>query len=148
WSNPAYSPSTRLLYNGAVDWCATLTPTNTSQPKVTFDDPKQATGWIKAFHAATGKEAWSFHAPAPVLAGLTPTAANVLFAGDLAGNLYAFNATTGAIAWKTSTGGAVGGSVISYAIAGKQRIAVTSGMKSNVWPMASGSPSIVIYGLQ
>ena len=148
WSNPAYSPTTKLLYNGAVDWCATLTPTNTSQPKVTFDDPKQATGWIKAFHAATGKEAWSFHAPAPVLAGVTPTASNVLFAGDLAGNLYAFNATTGNVAWKTNTGGAIGGSVISYAIAGKQRIAVTSGMKSNVWPMASGSPSIVVYALK
>ena len=147
WSNPAYSSSTKLLYNGAVDWCATLTSTSTAQPKVTFDDPKQATGWIKAF-TTRGKEAWSFHAPAPVLAGLTPTAGNLLFAGDLAGNLYAFNATTGAVIWKTNTGGAIGGSVISYAIAGKQRIAVTSGMKSNVWPMASGSPSIVIYGLK
>lgn len=148
WSNPAYSPATKLLYNGAVDWCATLSPTSTSKPKITFDPPAQATGWIKAFNAKTGNEAWSFHAPAPVVAGVTPTAGNVLFAGDLAGNLYAFNATTGDIAWKTPTGGAIGGSVISYAIAGKQRIAVTSGMKSNTWPMASGSPSLIIYGLK
>ena len=148
WSNPAYSPATRLIYNGAVDWCATLTSTNTSKPKITFDAPSQATGWVKAFNPATGKEAWSFRTPAPVVGGITPTAGNLLFAGDLGGNLYAFNAKTGDIAWKTATGGAIGGGVISYAIAGKQRIAVTSGMKSNTWPMASGSASIVIYGLK
>ena len=148
WSNPAYSPKTKLLYNGAVDWCTTLSATDTNKPKNTFDPQSQATGWVKAFHAATGKEAWSFHAPSPVVAGLTPTAGNVLFAGDLAGNLYAFNATTGDIAWKTSTGGAIAGSVISYSIAGKQRVTATAGMKSNTWPMASGTPTIVIYALK
>lgn len=148
WSNPAYSPNTKLLYNGAVDWCTTLSSTDTKKPKSTPDPVSSATGWVKAFHAATGKEAWSFHAPAPVVAGLTPTAGNVLFAGDVAGNIYAFNATNGAVSWKTNAGGAVAGSVISYSIAGKQRIAATAGMKSNTWPMASGTPSIVIYALK
>jgi len=147
WSNPAYSPAQKLLFNGAVDWCATITSTG-AKPKVTFDPHAQARGWVTALHAATGKEAWKFHTPSPVLGGVTPTAGGLLFAGDLAGNLYAFRAGTGDIAWKTNTGGAIGGGVISYAINGKQRIAVTSGMKSNTWPMASGAPSVVIYGLK
>ena len=148
WSNPAYSPKTKLLYNGAVDWCTTLSATDTRKPKNTPDPVTSASGWIKAFHATTGKEAWSFHAPSPVVAGLTPTAGNVLFAGDLAGNVYAFNAITGAVAWKTNAGGAIAGSVISYSIEGRQRIAATAGMKSNTWPMATGTPSIVIYALK
>lgn len=148
WSNPAYSPKTKLLYNGAVDWCTTLSSTDTKKPKSTPDLVTSATGWIKAFNAATGKEVWSFHAPSPVVAGVTPTAGNLLFAGDLAGNVYALNATSGAVAWKTNAGGAIAGSVISYSIEGKQRIAATAGMKSNTWPMASGTPTIVIYALK
>lgn len=150
WNGAAYSPLTKMVYNGAVDWCATVAPAvGKAEPKGTMDAPATGTGWITAVDAATGKGAWKFHTPSPVLAAVTPTAGGVLFAGDLAGNFYVFNAATGAIEWKTDVGGSLAGGVVSYAsTTGAQRVAVAAGMKSNVWPMAKGGAQIVVYGLK
>jgi alcohol dehydrogenase (cytochrome c) len=88
-----------------------------------------------------------YKAPAPILAGVTPTAGNLVFTADEKGNLYGFDALNGKLLWKTSTGLPVGGGIISYAVDGKQYIAVAAGMKSPVWPEAAKKSRIMIYGL-
>ena len=55
----------------------------------------EATGWITALDSETGAVRWKYHAEKPVVAGITPTAGGVTFAGDLAGNLLVFNRKTG-----------------------------------------------------
>ncbi len=150
WNGTSYAPSTNMIYVGAVDWCATaMPPVGNAESKRVTDAAETGTGWVTALNAETGKIAWHFHAPSPVLSGITPTAGGVVFAGDLAGTVYAFDAKTGDVAWKTNAGGAVGGGIISYSTsAGAQRIAVAVGMKSTVWPMAKGSAVLVVYGLE
>jgi alcohol dehydrogenase (cytochrome c) len=149
WNGAAYSKATNMVYVGAVDWCATaMPPVGSAESKRVTDSVDTATGWVTALNAETGKMAWHFHAPSPVLSGVTPTAGGVVFAGDVTGTLYAFDAKTGDVAWKANVGGAIGGGVVSYSTgAGKQRIAVAAGMKSGVWPMAKGSAVLVVYGL-
>lgn len=52
----------------------------------TMDPTDRWAGWLYASDAESGKTAWRFKAPAPLLSGVTPTAGGVLFFGDMAGN--------------------------------------------------------------
>jgi len=84
--------------------------------------------------ADSGKIRWKFKSPAPILAAVTPTAGGVVFFGDMAGNLYALNADDGRKLWTRKLAGAIGGGIVSYTVKGKQRLAVTHGVKSAIWP--------------
>ena len=55
------------------------------------------TGWITSIDSVTGEVRWKYHADKPVVAGITPTAGGVTFAGDLGGNLFVFDSKTGAV---------------------------------------------------
>ncbi len=165
WNGPAYSSATNLIYTGAVDWCVTVTvapdakimATKIGQPWSGMDDEKAVfgkfdppghwAGWLTATDADTGRIAWKFKAPAPILGGTVVTAGGLVFTGDMAGTAYAFDAKSGAKLWQTDTGGAIGGGVISYAANGKQRVAVVSGMTSPIWPTAKVNGRVIVYGL-
>jgi len=161
WNGAAYSPNTNSLYVGAVDWCATVQlkrDTTTIPPAGTtwlgnenanpFAPASEARGWLTSFDADSGTVRWQFHAPHPVLAGVTPTAGGIVFAADMSGELYAFGADSGHVLWKTNTGQSIGGGIISYSAGGRQLVAVASGMKSPVWPGAAKQSRILIYGLR
>jgi alcohol dehydrogenase (cytochrome c) len=160
WNGAAYHPGFNTLYAGAVDWCAKLSVEAPDTPipalgavwygvdtpqNEHFDPVDMATGWITAVNADAGTVRWKFHAPKPILAGVTPTAGGLLFAADLNGTLYAFDADKGGILWQTETGQSTGGGIITYTANGKQRLAVASGMKSPVWPGGAQQSRILIY---
>jgi alcohol dehydrogenase (cytochrome c) len=160
WNGAAYSPLLDIIYVGSVDWgvkgiMPPLDSARMAPPQggiwmggtYTFDPPTQAKGWLNAFNAKDGSVRWKFQMPAPVLAGVTPTAGGLVFTADQKGGFYAFNAQTGKILWKTSTGLPNGGGIISYSVNGKQFIAIAAGMKALVWPGASKKSEIQIYGL-
>ncbi len=154
WNGPAVDPRSRVIYVGAVDFCQMIksgTPEykqgefyfGTSQTPV--DDPGKARGWINAVDGDTGKTLWKYHAAAPVVAGVTPTAGGVIFSGDLNGNLLALDARNGAELYKFNTGGAIAGGVITYAIGGQQYVATTSGnISRGTFSATTGSPKVVI----
>jgi alcohol dehydrogenase (cytochrome c) len=161
WNGAAYSPSTNSLYVGTVDWCASVQlkrDTTTIPPAGAtwlgnenankFDPPSEARGWLTSFDADSGTVRWKFHAPHPMLAGVTPTAGGVVFAADMSGELYAFGADSGHVLWKTNTGQSTGGGIISYSAGGRQLVAVASGMKSPTWPGAAKQSRILVYGLR
>jgi alcohol dehydrogenase (cytochrome c) len=159
WNGAAFHPGLNTLFTGSVDWCATVqlqqelvvpepgaiwfgsTNNNIQGP------PSEAKGWVTAFDADTGAVRWKFAAPAPVLAGVTPTAGGVVFSADLHGELRAFDAENGAVLWQLATGQSIGGGIVSYSAGGKQRVAVASGMKSVIWPGAADQSRIQIFGL-
>lgn len=161
WNGAAYSPQTDSLFVGAVDQCARVRlqrplkvpPAGqiwfaTVLPLNEMTDPAAgATGWLTAFNAENGKVRWKFHAPHPMLAGVTPTAGGIVFAADLGGTVYAFDQRSGRVLWKTDTGQAIGGGIVSYAVEGHQRVAVAAGMHSQLWPGAARVSRIVVYGL-
>jgi len=160
WNGPAFSPDTNLFYDGTSDWCTTLmidlaqlarkpgqTWTGTDlAAQFGKHDPNWA-GWLVATDADTGQVKWRFHAPAPVLSGITPTKGGLVFAGDMDKHAYAFDAGTGSVLWRADLPGAPGGGVITYMIDGRQCVAFVAGTRSNVFPVSASSAKIVVFGL-
>jgi alcohol dehydrogenase (cytochrome c) len=81
------------------------------------------------------------------LSGITPTKGGLVFAGDMDKHAYAFDASNGKILWRTDLPGAPGGGLITYAVDGKQYVAVVTGTRSQVFPVTPASSRIVIFGL-
>jgi alcohol dehydrogenase (cytochrome c) len=72
----------------------------------------------------------------------------VVFAADMGGQLYAFDASTGRMLWQTNTGQSTGGGIVTYVAGGRQLVGVASGMKSPVWPGATTQSRILVYGVR
>ena len=81
-----------------------------------------------AWDAGTGKIAWSNKEPFSVWSGALATAGDVVFYGTLDGYLKAVDAKTGKELYKYKTPSGIIGNVNTYTHAGKQYIAVLSGV--------------------
>jgi alcohol dehydrogenase (cytochrome c) len=82
-----------------------------------------------------------------MLAAVTPTAGGVVFTGDLNGDVLALDASSGSVLWRSATGAALGGGVISYQTGGHQRVAVAAGMSPANWPVSKVSGRVIVYAL-
>ncbi len=153
WNGPTLDRLSGALITGSVDACfdVRLGTTRYAAGAVNFGgsiNPQgPITGWVTAVDSETGAVRWRYHAEKPVIAGVTPTAGGVTFTGDLAGNLLVFDSRTGALLRQVQTGGALAGGVVTYAVGGKQYIAVASGNISRTAFGALGLPSVVILAL-
>ena len=63
----------------------------------------------------------------PPLAGLLSTAGGLVFGGAEEGNFFALNADTGKMLWELQLGGSIRANPVSFAIDGKQQVAITAG---------------------
>lgn len=162
WNGPAYDPPHDALLTGQVDWCSTihLDPASkvksvaaaqpwTGSPDVfgIQDDPAKWAGWVVSTDATSGRRRWTYKAPYPVLGAVTPTAGNVVIFGDMGGNMYALNADTGAKLWSQRLDGAVAGGVITYDAGAGQKVAVSTGMTSKIWPTPKVTAKIYVLGM-
>lgn len=84
-------------------------------------------GVVKALDALTGKQRWEFRLHAPAMAGLMATAGGLVFGGSSEGYFYALDARTGKVLWKFMAGYQIVTNPISYAIRGKQYVAIIAG---------------------
>ncbi|WP_164932010.1 PQQ-binding-like beta-propeller repeat protein [Janthinobacterium sp. 17J80-10] len=153
WNGAAFDQKRNALYVGAVDWCSVI-KSGTPQYKAgrlfmggSYTQVTEPRGWVTSIDAGSGKVNWRYQAVAPVVAGITPTAGGVLLTGDLAGNFLALDSTNGKLLYQMQTGGAIAGGVVTYAVAGKQYVATTSGNVSRLTFGGLGSPSIIVLGL-
>lgn len=156
WNGPAYSPQTRLLYVDAVDWCTTLRAgevryirgqafLGSSNGNGTLDP--QSSGWLNAVDPVSGKIVWRYHSGAPMVAAVTTTAGGLVLSGEGTGDFDVFDAANGNRLYQFNTGGAVAGGVATYAVDGKQYVAVTSGNRSRTRLVAAGAPTVFVFGL-
>jgi len=154
WNGPSLDPVNKVVYVDSVEWCGTIQLGEARYIEGggyfggTFSqDPlSKASGWLRAFDAGTGKAIWAQKMATPMVAAVTPTAGGVVMTGDQNGNFLVVDAKDGKTLYKFNTGGAVGGGVSTYAVDGKQYVAVASGNASRgIWK-TTGAATIVVFG--
>jgi alcohol dehydrogenase (cytochrome c) len=136
---PSYSPLTGFYYLGVNNSCMNaqvVTPvfrpglgltgvTYTASLAPGYD----YVGEFVAFDPVSGERAWVYRPPsgAPMTASALSTAGGLVFGGTADRQFFALNSETGELLWQTRLNGDVSGAPVSYAIDGKQYIAVASG---------------------
>lgn len=155
WNGPTYHSGLNLITVPAVDWCATFymdenprfVPNQIFLGGRTVND-KQSQGWVTAIDASSGKVRWKYRSPRPIVAAVTSTAGGLILAGELTGDLVAFDADTGNERFRFNTGGPIGAGIITYEVAGRQYIAVASGRPSRMWVQEhQGNPTVTVFAL-
>ena len=70
-----------------------------------------------------------------------------MFAGDTSGKFFGFDSENGKPLYTLETKGMVAGGVITYSVAGKQYVALTSGNTSRITFGALGDPTLIVLAL-
>jgi len=155
WNGPAYHPGLNMLFVNAVDWCSTFKKAKEFRPEQggymggssTFDPLEKSRGWLTAIDAATGQVRWKYESQRPLLAAVTATSADLIFTGELTGDFLVLDAREGKVLYRFNAGGPLNGGVITYAINGRQYVAVNSGNASGFWRAARGSATVLLFAL-
>src|SRR5437588_4684848 len=134
WWSTAYHPGKNVLYIPYHDACLDMTA-NQQNPQGfgprravmrPGSDPKTYLGIAKV-HLSTGKME-RIHAQAETGNGSAlVTGRDLLFWGDLNRRFRAFDADSGKILWESVLGGMIMASTITYAVNGRQYVAVMTG---------------------
>ena len=85
-------------------------------------------GKVGAYDVDTMEEVWSHQQRASLHTGTISTGGDLVFVGDLDRRFKALTVSTGEILWETRLGTSVQGHPVSFAIEGKQYIAVTTAL--------------------
>ncbi|MDB6157527.1 MAG: pyrrolo-quinoline quinone [Gammaproteobacteria bacterium] len=136
WSPPAYSPQTHYLYILAMDQLMHFTtkPAQSAPGLIRLGSAFTNVapsgiqdGPFVALDVETGKIAWQYKAPQPLIGGALATAGNVVFMGEGNGWFDAFNAKSGDRVWRYNLGAGVNAPPITYQVNGEQYVAVAAG---------------------
>jgi alcohol dehydrogenase (cytochrome c) len=92
-----------------------------------FNDDDEAYGVIRAYDPVTLEPKWEHKMADITWAGVLSTAGDVVFSGGREGYFFALDGRNGSLLWKASLGGQVNSGPMSYAVNGRQYIAVNAG---------------------
>ena len=135
WPAGAYSPLTNMMYFPLQNMCQTATTTTDQR------DPSKVygltmtqrlplgvekVGTVFAISVETGQTTWKYEQRVGTLS-LAATGGGLIFGGDSGGMFRALDDKTGKVLWETNLGSSVSGFPITFAVGGKQYVAVTVG---------------------
>ena len=133
WEAGAYSPLTNTMYYPLRNVCARMMaegPESTSvyaiawRPEIAPGTDQVGTVW--AISAETGETAW-IHEQRSATMSLVATGGGLVFGGDVNGRFRAFDHETGEVLWEINLGSSVSGFPITFAVDGRQYVAVSTG---------------------
>ncbi len=147
WIPSAYNPETKTLYSPLVESCMDLTPVGKGErgflttgvrpslrPRLDSDGNY---GRVQATNLETRKTVWIQRQRAPETSGILATAGGLVFSGSIDRWFSARNDSTGVELWRARLNDVPGSAPISFAVNGKQYIALTVGNGSAhaaTWP--------------
>ena len=82
---------------------------------------------MQAISAETGEITWKYEQRAATMS-LVATGGGLVFGGDVNGRFRAFDHDTGDVLWEINLGSPVTGFPVTYAVDGRQYIAVSTGI--------------------
>lgn len=134
WWNPmSYSPATKMVYVPSREICAHLKGGPSERVEGKYNLGLEEAEWIAgygqlvAMDAETGEKKWTVKAPSPFTSGVLTTGGGLVFAGTPEGKFSAYDAKSGKELWSYQTGSGIVGSPMTFAIDGRQYVAVPSG---------------------
>jgi len=145
----AYSPLTGLMYFPLENTCMKAT----SGAGQSLDDlyafrnvvqltpGKENVGRIEAISASTGATAWQMEQRSGTLS-LLATGGGLLFGGDVNGRFRAYDQRTGKQLWEVNLSSPVNGYPVSFAVGGKQYVAVSTGPSGHVLGLSRLTPEL------
>jgi len=146
WYPPSFSPKTGLFYVSAWEnsksggapgqrGAANTTPMADTALAPNVKTEEEGYGVVRAFEAKTLEQKWEFKMNDITWAGVLSTASDVVFSGGREGYFFALDGKTGSLLWKAALGGQVNSGPMSYAVNGKQYIAVNAGTAMFVYAL-------------
>ena len=132
WEAGAYSPRTNTMYMPLRNACARMLATREASIHYAIAVRNQLApgtdqlGTIQAISAETGATRW-LHEQRAATMSLVATGGGLVFGGDVNGRFRAFDDETGEVLWEINLGSPVTGFPISYAVDGRQYVAVSTG---------------------
>jgi alcohol dehydrogenase (cytochrome c) len=135
WPAGAYSPRTNAMYMPMQNMCMNATiQSGERDPKLVYGFESEYIpapgaediGVVWAVSAEKGTTVWKHEQRVGVLS-LAATGGGLVFGGDVAGVFRALDDATGEVLWETNLGAPVSGYPVSFAVDGKQYVAVTTG---------------------
>ena len=133
WEAGAYSPLTNTMYYPLRSTCARVLSTMEGglaiyrlAARFQLAPGTEQLGTVRAISAETGQTAW-VHEQRTATMSLVTTGGGLVFGGDVNGRFRAFDQETGEVLWKINLGSPVTGFPISFAVDGRQYVAVSTG---------------------
>jgi len=145
WEPSAYNPDLHLLYIPSVEGCNVIETVEqkdrddqggTVKPRERFSgggtkSPDRRYGALKAVDPTTGEMKASLRLTYPNYSGALATAGNLVFLGHPDGTFSAYDARTLQEVWSFNVGTGINAPAITYAVNGKQYVAVLVGSRQN-----------------
>jgi PQQ-dependent dehydrogenase (methanol/ethanol family) len=132
----AYSPLTNIMYYGLQNTCSDMTSQSREQAggagayavsgKNRIAPGTTNIGTLFAISAETGKTVWRFDQRAGMMS-MVATGGGLIFGGDTNGFFRAWDQENGKVLWQINLGSPVTGYPVTFAVGGKQYVAVSTG---------------------
>jgi quinohemoprotein ethanol dehydrogenase len=129
----AYHP-TALTFNVGVDLNAGSLP---QDPVIKAAAIKGLKGHLAAWDPVAQKEVWRVEVGHPWNGGTLATAGHVVYEGDAMGKFNAYDDKDGKLLWSVATGTGILAPPVTYAVGGKQYVAVEAGW-GGAFPLSAG----------
>ena len=137
WMPMAYSQQTGLVYIPSMNSCMDMEGVQQDYKRgqfflgVNFDISKKVPGaymgGVTAWDPVKQQKVWFREDDLPYTGGMLTTAGGLVFHGDIKGWFRALDAKSGKELWKFNAGSGISAAPMTYAIDGKQYVAVVSG---------------------
>lgn len=139
WPANAYNPSSKIVYITLAEVCGESLPKQYKsddeytgggqETRIARYQPGSDgnIGRIDAVNLETQKTVWSMRQRAPVTSAALATGGGLLFAGDADRWFRAYDDATGKVLWEMRLNDAINSYPISYAVNGRQYVAVAAG---------------------